>query len=114
MRNDTTSDIMNFKKIEGCRRDLENLRARGGVRNRELKQLAERMGLYVVHAGTHQNWGSANPIFKGLNVFQIPSHPRDLNKYTKNGILNSIEGYLIRLERQYEEKESSYEEEFDE
>ena len=104
---------MDSKKVKKCRLEWEGLRARGGVSARELSALAEKLGLEIVHSGTHVNWGSQDLIFRGLSVFQITSHRGDVNKITKNRILNSMEGYLIRLEKEHEKGEETNEEEFD-
>ena len=104
---------MNLKKLRTIRAELNSLRARGGVPHREVKALARKMGLTIVHSGAHENWGSAHERFRGLSVFQIPSHPGDLNRFTKNGILDCIERYLERLEEAYEENKAEGEGEFD-
>ena len=90
---------MNRNKLRRLRQQLEALRQRGGVKARELKNLATALGRKRHKRGSEPTWVS--DIFPDSRPVSIPDHPGDLNKHTARGILDQLEGDLERLEGIY-------------
>jgi len=84
------------------RREIEDLRERGGVRTIELERLARKLGRALAKRGRHPTW--INQGLPGARPLTIPSHPRDLNRFTAGSILDQLETDLDRLERLAEGK----------
>ncbi len=90
---------MKPSKISELRAEFEKLRRRGGVKPREIEALAEALGRFRHPRGKEPTWVSAK--FPELFPVSIPHHD-ELNRYTKNSILNQLEADLERLEEEYE------------
>lgn len=90
---------MNRRKLRGLKSDLASLQSRGGVRPRELEDFARSLGRKLYDRGSHPTWVST--IFSDLPPVSIPNHGgRDLNRFTKNGILDQLEADIERFEAQ--------------
>jgi len=88
--------MMDLKKIQKLRDKIEKLRGRGGVNATELETLARQLGRKKARRGKEPTWVSE--IFPDSRPVSIPSHPRDLNRFTAAGILDQLEGDLDRHE----------------
>lgn len=90
---------MNSKKLARQRQKIEGLRQRGGVRGRELEDLAKALGRKRHPRGKEPTWVSEE--LPGRPPLSIPGHPGDLNKHTARAILDQLEEDLDELEEKY-------------
>jgi len=95
--------VGNIKKnLAKLRRELEELRERGGVRTSELERLARKLGRRLAKRGRHPTW--VNTDLPGARPLTIPGHPGDLNRFTAGSILDQLETDLDSLEQLAEGK----------
>ena len=94
---------MRKKQIARLRQEIERLRRSGGVKSRELQELAKSLGRKRHNRGKEPNWVSE--IFDDVFPISIPDHPGDLNKYTARGILSQLENDLDKLEETLADQE---------
>jgi hypothetical protein len=88
--------MMDLKKIQRLRSQIGRLRGRGGIKSAEIESLATRLGRKRAKTGKEPTWVSK--VFPELRPVSIPSHPRDLNRFTAGGILDQLEADLDRYE----------------
>lgn len=87
---------MTKKQLRKLRLELESFRAQGGIRSRELKQFAARLGRReFTGRGKHPMWITDLP---GRSAVPIPDHPGDMSRSTAKSILNELENDLEALE----------------
>jgi hypothetical protein len=90
-------DVMvDLKKIQKYRSQIEGLRGRGGIKSTELESLAKRLGRRRANRGKEPTWVS--DAFPASRPVSIPSHPGGLNRFTAGGILDQLETDLDRYE----------------
>lgn len=93
---------MNRAKLDKLRSWAEELRQKGGINSSELESLAKAIGRVLSDRGKHPTW--INEKFPELYPLSIPRHgSKDLNKFTKNSILDQLESDLEKLEEIVEE-----------
>ena len=85
---------MNPKRLEKLRRDLEKLRRKGDIKERELRSLAERVGRKRGTRGKEPTYVSERFPDRPLS---IPAQ-RVVNRYTALGILDELEQDLDEIE----------------
>jgi hypothetical protein len=88
--------MMDLKKIQKLRSQIEGLRGRGGIKSDEIESLARRLGRRRAKKGKEPTYVSE--VFPDLRPVSIPSHPRDLNRFTAGGILDQLESDLDSYE----------------
>jgi hypothetical protein len=94
---------MNRKKLKKLRQQIDILRRHGGVKTRELEELAKALGRKRHKRGNEPTWVSEE--LRGSYPISIPSHTTDLNKFTARNILNQLESDLDELEEIYAHEE---------
>lgn len=88
---------MNRRRLEKLRRRAEELRKKGGIGSSELESLAEALGYVQSKRGKHLTW--VNQDIPNLPPLSIHPHgSSDLNKFTKNAILDQLEFAMDKLE----------------
>lgn len=88
---------MNYKKLTKLRKELKELRQKGGIKPRELEVLARALGRELHSRGSEPNWVSN--VFRDLSPVSIPHHGnKDLNKFTARAILDQLENDVERFE----------------
>lgn len=87
---------MSPRNLSKVRRDIERLRRKGGVKGRELEAIAKALGKERDPRGKEPTW--VNKEWSEQRPLSIPSHPRDLNKYTAKAILDRLEQDLDEME----------------
>jgi hypothetical protein len=87
---------MNRKKLKKLRQQIDSLRRCGGVKTRELEELAKALGRRRHKRGSEPAWVSE--VLADSYPISIPSHTADLNKFTARNILNQLESDLDKLE----------------
>jgi hypothetical protein len=99
---DIIGDIMDPRKLEKLRRELEGMRRRSrSIKPSELEVLAQRLGRSRVKRGkepTYERSGS------GWFPLTIPSHPGTLAVGTACSILDQLEEDIDRLEAEGDER----------
>lgn len=80
---------MHHKKLRKIRRSIDQLRRKGGVKPREVEAIARSLGRKPNPRGPEVNW--VNQLLPSSFPISIPHHGEDLNKFTKNNILNQLE-----------------------
>ncbi|WP_041283911.1 type II toxin-antitoxin system HicA family toxin [Desulfobacca acetoxidans] len=94
---------MNWAKLDKLRSWVKELREKGGVNSSELESLASALGRVPSDRGKHQTW--INKRFPDLRPISIPRHgSKDLNKITKNSILDQLEFDLEKIEEEIVEE----------
>ncbi len=91
---------MSAKKLKKLRRDIEKLRRKGDIKERELRSLAEGVGRKRGTRGKEPTWVSEQFSDRPLS---IPSQ-RVVNKWTALGILDDLEQDLDEIEATLEER----------
>jgi hypothetical protein len=81
---------MTARRLEKIVRQIESLRARGGVSGAELEPLLRKLGRHHVGNGV---WRSAR---SGGGPITIHTHPGDLSRFMKNQILSDMEADIER------------------
>jgi HicA toxin of bacterial toxin-antitoxin, len=88
---------MNSAKLKKIRKQVEELRKKGGIRFSELESLAKALGRVPSKRGKHRTW--INQVFPDLRPLSIHPHgSKDLNKYTANSILDQLELDIDKFE----------------
>ena len=95
---------MTRKKLRRLRARLEDLKKQGGVRTSELERLAAALGRKQHPRGKEPTWVST--LVSDARPLTIPSHSRELNRFTAKGILNQLEGDVDALEEMLPEEEA--------
>jgi hypothetical protein len=90
---------MDSRKLRKLRRQLDSLRQRGGIKSRELEDLAKAMGRRRHPRGKEPTWVS--DLVPNSRPLSIPNHPGDLNRITAGRILDRLEEDLYQLEERY-------------
>lgn len=99
---DIACAIMNRKRIDKLREEVEQLLSRKVVKVRELESLAGRLGRKRHPRGKEPAWVSE--VFSDLWPVSIPHHGGDtINRFTARGILVQLAGDLDRYEREIDE-----------
>jgi hypothetical protein len=91
---------MNPKKLKRLRRDIEKLRRKGDIKERELRSLAERVGRKRGIRGKEPTYVSERFPDRPLS---IPAQ-RVVNRYTALDILNELEQDLDEIEATLEDQ----------
>ena len=99
---------MHTKKIAKLRKQLEELRRKGGVRSRELESLAQALGRQQHWRGKEPTW--VNPNLPGARPVSIPNHPGEMSRYTAKSILDQLEVDIDGHEEQTQDAEPTDEE----
>jgi hypothetical protein len=76
---------MDKKRLDRITSEISSLRRQGGVDAHHLKKLLEALGR------TCKGTAWRNPTFPHLTPITLHPHPGDLNRFTKNGILDDME-----------------------
>ena len=93
---------MKRQKLDKLRKQVEELRQKGGIGSSELESLAEALGRVRSKRGKHLTW--INKAIPDLPPLSIPHHgSKDLNKYTANSILDQLEFDIDKFEKLIEE-----------
>lgn len=92
---------MNQKKVDKLRREVEKLRRKGDIKERELRGLAEAVGRRRGTRGKEPTWVSEQFPARPLS---IPAQ-RVVNRYTALGILDDLEQDLDEIEATLEEEQ---------
>jgi len=93
---------MKRQKLDKLRKQVEELRQKGGIGSSELESLAEALGRVRSKRGKHLTW--INKAIPDLPPLSIPHHgSKDLNKYTANDILDKLELDIEKLEELIED-----------
>jgi len=88
---------MNRQKLDKIRKQVEELRKKGGIKSSELESLARALGRVRSMRGKHPIW--VNKTFPDLRPLSIPRHgSKDLNRITANIILDQLEQDIERFE----------------
>lgn len=85
-------DIMDKKQLERIKSEISSLRRQGGVAATQLHKLLEKLGR------TPKGTAWRNPMFPHLTPITVHPHPGDLNRFTKNGILDDMEADISEWE----------------
>jgi hypothetical protein len=93
---DIVCDIMNRRKVERLRSEIDRLRGRGGIKSVELERLAAKLGRRLSKRGKEPTW--VNDRLPTLRPVSIPNHPGDLNRHTAGSILDQLESDLDQWE----------------
>jgi hypothetical protein len=81
---------MDRRKLDKLRKQVEELRKKGGIKSSELESLARALGRVPFKRGKEPTW--VNKTFLGLRPLSIPHHgSKDLNRITANLILDQLE-----------------------
>lgn len=80
---------MNRKKLERIKRMHEVLIHTKGIKPKKLQALARSLGRKLDNRGKEPNW--INPNFRDLRPVSIPDHPGDMNRFTAQNVLHSLE-----------------------
>ncbi|MGZ5446309.1 MAG: hypothetical protein ACXW5U_31755 [Thermoanaerobaculia bacterium] len=83
---------MDKKRLDRIKSEISSLRRQGGVAASELKKLLEAL------ERTCKGTAWRNPNFPHLAPITLHPHPGDLNKFTKNGILDDMEADVSEWE----------------
>ncbi len=88
---------MNRNKLAKLRKKLEALRKRGGVKSREVEDLAKALGRKLHNRGKEPNW--VNTELPNARPLSIPNHTKDLKKGTLKSRLveNPIKADMTRI-----------------
>jgi hypothetical protein len=93
---------MNRQKLDKIRKQVEELRKKGGIKSSELESLARALGRVRSMRGKHPIW--VNKTFPDLRPLSIPRHgSKDLNRITANIILDQLELDIEKFEECNEE-----------
>ena len=93
---------MNRQKLDKIRKQVEELRKKGGIKSSELESLARALGRVRSMGGKHRIW--VNKTFPDLRPLSIPRHgSKDLNRITANIILDQLELDIEKFEECNEE-----------
>lgn len=88
---------MNRQKLDKIRKQVEELRKKGGIKSSELESLARALGRVRSMRGKHPIW--VNKTFPELRPLSIPRHgSKDLNRITANIILDQLELDIVKYE----------------
>lgn len=87
---------MTKEKLEKFRQRIEGLRKSGGVKSSEVEAVAKALGRIRSQRGKEPTWISQ--VFSDLRPVSIPCHSSDLNRFTKNNILDQLEIDLDRYQ----------------
>jgi hypothetical protein len=85
-------DIVNGKKLERIVGKIDALRGRGGVNATEIWPILTALG----RKQKGKVWKSIP--FPNLYPITVHDHPKDLNRYTKDGILDDMEKDVMAWE----------------
>lgn len=77
-------------KLKKLRAELEQLRAAGSIKSRDMQGFAQRLGRDL-YAGRGKHPTFVNLNFPDLRPLSIPSHATPLNKHTAGSILDQLE-----------------------
>ena len=110
---DITSDIMNRRRFEKLKRELDAMRSRlGSIRPSELAAIASAVERQRTNRGKEPTYCSSRA---GWPPLSIPDHPGTLKKGTAHNIINRLELDLELLEAEIPpEVEDASEDETDE
>jgi hypothetical protein len=89
---------MNSRRLAKLQRQLDSLRGQGGVNRRDVESLARALGRRRVQRGKEPTWDSV--VFPESRSVTIPSHSGDLNRFTKDSILDQLEEDIERWEEE--------------
>jgi hypothetical protein len=102
---DIIGDVMlDLKRIQKLRAQLEILRRQGGLKASQLESFARRLGRRRAKRGKEPTWVSDD--FPDIRPVSIPSHRGDLNRFTAGSILDQLEADLDRYEDHIRSDES--------
>jgi len=90
---------VNPKKLAKQRQKIDSLRQRGGIKSREVVDVAKALGRKLHPRGKEPTYVSEE--LPHRPPLSIPGHT-ELNKITAQKILDQLEVDLIELEEQYE------------
>ncbi len=90
---------MNSARLKKLKREIVAMRSRGGVSAVEIKGLLQALGRKDEGNGV---WRSK---FFSVPAITVHSHPGDMNKFTKNGILDDMDSDVVGWEMRLAEQE---------
>jgi hypothetical protein len=100
-RYDIVCDIVDKKRIDKLRREIERSRRKGGIKGRELRKIAGALGRSLGKRGKEPTWVSEQFPTRPLS---IPGHPGDLNRNTAGAILDQLEQDLDEIEEKMDDE----------
>jgi hypothetical protein len=88
---------MDRRKLDKLRKQVDELRKKGGIKSSELESLARALGRVPFKRGKEPTW--VNKTFPDLRPLSIPHHgSKDLNRITVNLILDQLEQDIEKFE----------------
>jgi len=100
--NDIAGDIMNKRKLQRIKRQIDILRSRpNNIRSTELSKLAKSLHRRRFDRGKEPTYVS--DILPKSRPISIPNHPGAMSKFTAINILDQLEQDIFEIEEQLEE-----------